>query len=151
MYRLPLVCLNLVREASFMSDTRTIRTPQDAADIVRAVIGNRDREHVIALLLDARHRVVAVHTVSVGLLDLAPVHPREVFKAAFLSNAAAVILAHNHPSGDLGRSRADESIAHRIAEAGRLLGVPLLDHIIVTDRDFVSLRSVGELPAPRRV
>ena len=149
MYRLPVVRLSLVREGSVGSETRTIHTPQDAAEIARAIIGDRDREHLVAFLLDVRHRVVAVHTVSVGFLDSAPVHPRELFKAAILCNAAAVIIAHNHPSGDLGRSPADETITRRLAEAGRLLGIPLLDHIIVTADDFVSLRTVGAMQAPQ--
>jgi len=148
MYRVPLVRLALVREGTVTAKTRTIRTPADAAAIARETIGDADREHVIALLLDIRHRVVAVHTVSVGFVDSAPVHAREVFKAAILINATAVILAHNHPSGDLGRSRADEAIARRITKAGELLGIPVLDHIIVTSEDFLSLRTVGAMDAP---
>lgn len=127
--------------------------------IARAVFGDRDREHVIALLLDARHRLVAVHTVSVGLLDSAPVDPREAFKAAFLSNAAAGILAHNHPSGDRGRSRADESIAHRmstnISKVGQFEHCKIIHPtgvvvLLRCHRDHRLLQRPGRRPSYRR-
>lgn len=149
MYRLPIVRLSVVREGSVASDTRTIRKPEDAAAIARALIGDADREHVLALLLDARHRIVGVHTVAIGSLNSCPVHPRELFKAALLSNALAVIVAHNHPSGDLTCSREDIALTERLAQAGDLLGIQVIDHVIVTVDDFVSLRATGAMGPSR--
>lgn len=90
-------------------------------------------EHVLALHFDTKHRLIGVHVVSVGTLDASLVHPREVFKAAYLSNASALILAHNHPSGDPTPSGEDRALSDRLRQAGELLGVTLLDFVIVTD------------------
>ena len=111
----------------------TVTTPREAAQLAAAVLADSDVERVIALHLNTKHRLIGVHTVSVGTLDSSLVHPREVFKAACLSNAAGLILAHNHPSGDPTPSRDDRSLAERLREAGELLGVGLLDFLIVVD------------------
>jgi DNA repair protein RadC len=147
-YRLPAIHLAVVRERTVTAGTRAIRRPRDAAAVAREFIGDYDREHVVALLLDAKHRVLALHTVAVGHLDSAPVHPREVFKAALLVNAAALILAHNHPSGDPEASRADRDLTRRIAHAGALLGIPVLDHVIIGVDGYTSLREQGVIAAP---
>ncbi len=144
-YRLPVYRIALVREATLPAETCVIHGPQDAAMILRDYLADADREHVVALLLDAKHRVVAVHTVSIGTLDSSPVHPRETFKCAILSNAAAILLAHNHPSGHLEPSEADIALTKRIAEAGKVIGIPLLDHVIVAGGGYVSLRERGGL------
>lgn len=107
-----------------------------------------DREHFLAVLLDARHRVVAVETVAIGCLDASLVHPRELFRAAVVSGAAAVIAAHNHPSGCARPSPDDIGLTGRLARCGRLLGIELLDHIIVGRGEFTSLREHG-WPGPR--
>ena len=92
MYRIPAVHIALVRERTIASSLRIISSPDDAAVILREVIGDRDRETFAVLLLDTKNRVAAVHIASIGSLDSAPVHPREIFKAAILANARAVIL-----------------------------------------------------------
>jgi DNA repair protein RadC len=92
-----------------------------------------DREKFIVLLLDAKHRVIGVNTVSIGSLTASIVHPREVFKPAIAGNSAAVILAHNHPSGDPAPSLEDVELTKRLREAGELLGIRLLDHVILGD------------------
>lgn len=143
MYRIPAVRIALVRERTIASSLRVIRSPEDAALILREVIGDRDRETFTVLLLDTKNRVVAVHVASIGSLDSAPVHPREIFKAAILANVKAVILGHNHPSGDPEPSQNDIHVTRKLAEAGKLLGVPVLDHIIVGDGVHVSLRARG--------
>jgi DNA repair protein RadC len=145
MYRIPAVRICLVREGSVPAASRLIRTPLDAAAILRDYLAEADREHAVVLCRDVKHRVTAIHTVSIGTLDGSPVHPREVFKVAILSNSAAIILGHNHPSGDSAASRADLDLTRRIAEAGRLLGIPLLDHVIVGDTGHTSLRERGAL------
>lgn len=136
MYRLQKVSLSVVREGFVSCTWQRITNPHDAARIVREVIGASDREQMIVLLLDAKHRVTAVHTVSIGTLTSSIVHPREVFKAALLANAAACILAHNHPSGDPEPSAEDKQLTERLLQCGELLGVPVLDHIIVGDAGF---------------
>ena len=105
--------------------------PEDAASLAHQLIADSDREHFLALYLNIRHVVTHVHIVSRGTASNAPVHPREVFKGAILANASALIVAHNHPSGELRPSQDDEVVARRLKEAGELLGIELLDSIIV--------------------
>lgn len=100
----------------------------------------------MALLLDARHRLRRVEQVSEGTLNSSVVHPREVFAPALREGAAALIVAHNHPSGDPTPSAEDRDVTVRLADAGRLLGVRLLDHVVVGDPGFLSMRERGLLP-----
>ena len=113
--------------------TGLLTNPREAAKVSAAVLANSTVEKVIALHLTIKHRLIGVHVVSIGTLDASLVHPREVFKAAFLANAGGLILAHNHPSGDPTPSRDDTGLAERLHRAGELLGVQLLDFLIVTD------------------
>ena len=102
------------------------------------------KEHFLALHLDSKHLLVCIDLVSTGSLSASVVHPREVFKSVLLSSAAALILIHNHPSGDSKPSREDREITTRLKEAGELLGIRLLDHVII-GADFTSLAEQGEL------
>ena len=95
------------------------------------------------LILNTKNKIVAVHEVSRGTLNSSMVHPREVFKPAVLHNAAAIICFHNHPSGDPEPSRDDIAITKRLVEAGKIMGIEILDHIIVTDDGYVSLKERG--------
>lgn len=104
----------------------------------------KDREHFIVLLLNTKHRMIASETVSVGILNGSLIHPREVFKAAIAASAAAIIICHNHPSGDPTPSLEDWTVTKRLREAGDLLGIPLLDHVIVTPVSFRSLRETWD-------
>jgi DNA repair protein RadC len=99
------------------------------------------REHFVIVLLNARHEVLRIETVSVGSLNASIVHPREVFKPAVVHSAASVVLAHNHPSGDPEPSEEDLSITRRLVEVGELLGIAVLDHVIVARRGVVSFRA----------
>ena len=127
----------------------TVTGPAEAAKLAAAVLADATVEKVIALHLNTKHKLIGVHIVSVGTLDASLVHPREVFKAAFLANAAAFILAHNHPSGDPTPSRDDRALVSRLVEAGKLLGVELLDAVIVTDpvdgKAYYSFKQSGAL------
>lgn len=125
-----------------------VRTPGDVAALVGPQMRHLDREHFRALLLNARHEVTAVADVAVGGLDAAPVHPREVFAEAVRRSAAAVILVHNHPSGSPEPSADDLRITGRLEEAGRIVGIEVLDHVIIGDGRYVSLRERGALAAP---
>ena len=122
------------------------KRPRDVFNILRPLIGTKDREHLVAIHLDARHRAVSIELVSKGTLTMSPVHPREVFKGAILANAAAVIIAHNHPSGDTTASAEDRVVLERLHEAGKMIGIPLLDFLIVTQDDFLSEREGGSWP-----
>ena len=111
----------------------TVSGPQDAVKLASAILAGADVERVLALHFSTKHRLIGVHVVSVGTLDAALVSPRDTFKAAFLSNAAALVIAHNHPSGDPTPSGEDRALCERLRQAGELLGVTLLDFVIVTD------------------
>ncbi len=138
----PLVRVSLVREAGPSAPLAdAIRTPADAARVLVPLLRDADRETLLVLLLDTPHRPIGAHVVSVGTLDAAPAHPREVFKAAILANAAAVILAHNHPSGDVTPSRADVAMYKRLHDAGALLGIPVLDSLIIGQDAYRSIRA----------
>jgi len=113
--------------------TGTASGPREAARLAAAVLADSTVEQVLALHFDTKHRLIGIHIVSVGTLDASLVHPRDVFKAAYLSNASALILAHNHPSGDPTPSGEDRALSDRLRQAGELLGVTLLDFVIVTD------------------
>ena len=104
-----------------------------------------DREHFWALLLDGRHHVIAANHISTGTLTASLVHPREVFKPAIVIGAAAVILIHNHPSGDPTPSPEDVEITTRLAETGQLIGIQVLDHVIAGDGAFTSCFERGIL------
>ena len=121
-------------------ETTAVNSPTGAAEAVRELIGTKDREHFVVVHLDARHRMVSAELVSVGTLTSCLVHPREVFKGAFLANAAAIICAHNHPSGDLTPSPEDKALSDRLRDAGKMLGMPMLDFLIVSDTDSWSGR-----------
>ena len=142
--RVNVVSVKLVRESSVMYEPRYVNTPQDAARLVEEFLVYSDREKVVAICLDVKNQPTAISTISMGTLHSSLVHPREVFKAAILSNAAGFILAHNHPSGELTPSKDDISVTERIKKAGELLGIDLLDHIIVGDgQRYTSFREQG--------
>ncbi|WP_144440635.1 RadC family protein [Limnochorda pilosa] len=119
--------------------------PEAVAAFLRAQMAHLDREQFRVLLLDARNRLMHQHVVALGGLDSAPVHPREVFKEAIKRSAAAVILAHNHPSGDPEPSDPDLGITRRLCRAGEILGIDVADHIVVAQEGYVSFRARGLL------
>ena len=128
-YSIPRFKLSLVKDGSVKAESRTADSPGVVADIVRDYIGPTDREHFVALLVNARHEILGVETVSIGTLTASLVHPREIFAPAVEERAASVIVAHNHPSGELRPSAEDREATRRIGRAGRILGIPLLDHV----------------------
>jgi len=122
-----------------------VESAEAAAALLRPHLLNKKKEHVVALLLDTRHRLIRLSPIAVGSLSASLVHPRELFREAIRASAAALIVAHNHPSGDPHPSEHDLALTKRLAEAGRLLGIELLDHLILGGRQTVSLRSLGLL------
>ena len=122
---------------------RTLTTPRESASVLMPLLQHEASEVFAVLFLSTRHHVLAYHEVGRGTLDTVLVTPREVFKAAILANAAAVILCHSHPSGDPTPSPDDVALTGRLVAAGTLLGIEVLDHIIVADDAYVSLRERG--------
>ena len=132
------VRIEMVKEKQVKYKEQITRA-ETAAEILKTIIGNTDRETAVVLCLDAKNKINAINIVSIGTVDATLTHPREVFKAAILSNAVGIIFAHNHPSGDTEPSIADEEITKQLIEAGKILGINLLDAIILGD-GFYSLR-----------
>jgi len=126
-----------------MGDRPVIRSPQDAADLMMPRLRYENKEHFIALLLSTKNHVLAVPTISLGSLNASVVHPRELFRAAINQSAASVILIHNHPSGDPSPSQEDISLTKRLMEAGRILDISVLDHVIIGDGRYVSFKEKG--------
>ena len=124
---------------------RKIGAPGDAYKAITTILNVQEEAQEVfgVLILNIKHKIVAVHEVSRGTLNASLVHPREVFKSAILHNAAAIICFHNHPSGDPKPSKEDVDITKRLIEAGEILGIPVLDHIIVGDEEYVSLKEMG--------
>jgi DNA repair protein RadC len=127
---------------------RTIKGPDDVAEILRVSIGPAPRESFIVLGLDVRQRLQVIRTIAVGELASVLVHPREVFRPLVHAGMHAVILAHNHPSGDPDPSDADVLLTHRMVAVGRMVGIPVLDHIVVTRSHTVSMAGLGLLEPP---
>jgi DNA repair protein RadC len=116
---------------------------EDAYKLLRPLLSDADREYLYVLLLSTKNHVLAVELVSMGSLSASIVHPREVFKPAIVHSAAAIVVAHNHPSSDPTPSPEDIAFTRRLAQAGELLGIRVLDHIIVCDGSYASLREAG--------
>jgi DNA repair protein RadC len=147
-HRIPIYKVQLVREGSCGTDYKATRSPGEAAANFRAFLDPDvlDREVFAVAMLDGKNRMVGLHVVSQGTLNACLVHPREIFKAAILANAAAVILCHTHPSGDPAPSAEDLNLNARLVDAGRLLGVEVLDHVILgAGGCYDSLRERGQM------
>lgn len=119
---------------------RALSSPRDAASTFMTLLQDEPAEVFAMLCVTTKHRVIAYHEVSRGTLDSTLVHPREVFKAAILANAAAIIVCHNHPSGDPSPSLDDLELTKRLVATGNLLGIDVLDHIVVGDGRYYSFK-----------
>ena len=117
-------------------DRPVISSPADVDALLRGKMGHLDRERFVVVLLNTKNAVLGTHTVSIGTLSSSLVHPREVFKPAIQASAAAVILAHNHPSGKTQPSREDRDVTRRLVEAGETIGIEVLDHLVIGDAHF---------------
>ncbi len=135
-------------ERSVRAPRRALRSPALVHDAMASALRGLDRETFHVLLLDGKHRLRRTVRVSEGTLTSSLVHPREVFAPAVREAAAAVIAVHNHPSGDPEPSAEDVAVTRRLIEAGHLLGVPLLDHVVIADERWVSLRERLRFDAP---
>ena len=148
--------LDLVRIR--MAPDRTLKTqepvstPIEAVDLITREFGDLDREVFMALNLTCHLQVINMNICSMGTLNYTIVHPREVFKTSILSNASAVLLIHNHPSGILEPSKEDIDLTERMVSAGKILGIDVLDHLIIgtKERAYTSLRELGVMEFPER-
>jgi DNA repair protein RadC len=134
-FETPVYKVMLVHEGSVHTPDRAINAPEDAVRIVVEYLRGVDREHMVGLYLNSANRLIGLHTISMGILNSSLVHPREVFKLAYMMNAASIIISHNHPSGNTEPSSEDLAITKQLVEAGKILGIPLHDHIIVTEHN----------------
>ena len=134
----------LVREAA---ERPRLGTPRQIAALLLPQFGARPVEHFGLVMLDTKHRMLRVRIVSIGCLDSTVVHPREVFREATAASAAAIVLFHNHPSGDPGPSPDDVALTARMVRAGEVMGIDVLDHIILADQRYFSFAESGQLPA----
>nr|WP_152534776.1 DNA repair protein RadC [Bacillus cihuensis] len=126
-------------------DRYVIRSPEDGANYCMEEMRFLTQEHFITLYLNTKNQVLHKQTIFIGSLNASIVHPREVYKEAFRRSAASIICLHNHPSGDPSPSREDIEVTKRLVECGKIIGIELLDHIIIGEHKFVSLKEKGYL------
>ncbi len=122
---------------------KKIRSPADVYSLLYPKMREQKKERLVALLLDTKNQVLREELISIGSLNANIVHPREVFKAALMESCASVILSHNHPSGDPSPSAEDISVTRKLVEGGKLLGIDVLDHVVIGDGSYVSLKDRG--------
>lgn len=122
---------------------KPIRSPADLAGYLRKRFGAETQERFIVIALDSRQRVLFVKIVAIGSLAQVDTHPREIFRPCIRQGAHSILMAHNHPSGDCGPSQADVKLTHRMCEVGKLVGIPVLDHLVFSEHDHCSLASLG--------
>ena len=137
------VCL--VRENT-SDEIIKINNESDAYELVKDELINSDREMLLSVMLTVKNDLIGVETVSIGSITASTTTPRDVFKSAILANAVAIIVCHNHPSGDLVPSKDDIKITKQLIEAGELLGIKVLDHLIVSNQGYKSLRDHYKFP-----
>lgn len=142
------VSVKVVKEKTIKYGRDAVTSPKDVVVVTEKLLKGSDREKFVVVCLDAKCKPTAVNVVSIGSLTASIVHPREVFKVAILSNAHSVVAIHNHPSGDPSPSNEDKAITNRLVDAGKLLGIPLMDHIVVGDNGrYLSLKEEGLIRA----
>lgn len=144
-YSPPRYRVMLVKESGVHAEDVRISDSHKAHQFLEPLFDGLDREHFMVVGLDAKHAVIGVNTVSIGSVTLSIVHPREVFKPVILMNASAVLLAHNHPSGDPTPSQEDRALTRRLKDAGELLGIAVLDHLVLGEDRYHSFADHQEL------
>jgi len=122
---------------------KSITNPKDIFNIISPVLKGESQENFLVLCLNVRNKLNGYFLVSKGTVDETLVHPRDVFKSAIITNSSSVVLVHNHPGETLRPSREDVATTNRLIETGRIIGIPVLDHIIVNDENYLSLKEEG--------
>lgn len=141
--RVNIVSLRMVKESSLLYKNRCIRSPEDGYNLLKQYLGDADREHFIVVGLNTKNEPTVISTAHIGSLNSSIVHPREIMKLAILSNSCSLLVGHNHPSGNPDPSHEDINVTKRLVEAGKVIGIELLDHVIMGDNRFVSLKEKG--------
>lgn len=137
--------VRLVRESENDRTPLQVKGPHDVHDAF-GVLSQYDRERLYSIHLDSQRMVCGVELITQGVLDASLIAPREVFKAAVLANAAGLVLVHNHPSGNPEPSANDHSVTRRLVRGGRILGIPVVDHVIIGHDSYYSFREAGTYP-----
>lgn len=140
-----IACFELGRRLSSFSENKKIiiKNPKDVANLFMLDMGTLEKEYFKALYLDSKNQIIKQETLFIGSLNESIVHPRDIFKIALEENAASVVILHNHPSGDPNPSEQDLEITKRIIEAGKIIGIEVLDHIIIGENKYISLKQKG--------
>lgn len=138
--------VRIKQEVREIEGVETVRSPQDVAKLAFDFIGEDDREVFLVMCLNTKNNVIAVHRAHIGSINASIVHPREIMKTAILNNAASLIFAHNHPSTtNCNPSPEDIEVTERLVEAGKIIGIEILDHLIVTPNEnkYLSMKEKG--------
>lgn len=141
--RVNIVSVKLIKESTMMYKQRAIHSPEDGYTLIKQFLGDLDREAFVVVSLDTKNQPTNITLAHLGSLNSSLIHPREVMKTAILSNAASILIGHNHPSGHSEPSQEDIHVTKRLKDVGDLLGISLLDHIILGDDCFTSLKNKG--------
>lgn len=143
---------NSIREATVRYSgpaihAKTLRSPEDSARILRDIVDGDEREQFVVIMLDARHKPTGYRVVSIGTISASLVDPKEIFGPALLCHAAAIVIGHNHPSGDPSPSAEDHQVTQRLVNAGKIMGIPVVDHVIVGNGSdaFHSFKQEGNI------
>lgn len=126
-------------------DNYVVRSPKDGANYIMESMRHLNQEHLAVLFLDTKNQIIHNRTIFIGSLNSSIVHPREIFREAVKRSAASIICAHNHPSGDPTPSQEDIHVTKRLVEAGKIMGIEVLDHLIIGNRKYTSLKEKGYL------
>ncbi|MEN6565872.1 MAG: JAB domain-containing protein [Veillonellales bacterium] len=145
MYRIPRYHVELVREKSYTAPVKIINRPRDVYTLLQPAVVSLSIEKFCTVLLDTKYNVIGISVVSSGILNAAVVHPREVFQRALMSNSAAIILVHNHPSGDVTPSQEDIDLTKKLVKCGKIMQIDVLDHIILSCENYKSLKEANLL------
>lgn len=144
--KVSIIHLEVVKDSEIIYDEMKMESPKEAASLAKKFLGDVNRECIVVCATDIKMQPVHIQLVGMGAINYCPVSIPELFKAALLSNAANILLFHNHPSGDVTPSEEDIQLTKRVVEAGKLLGIPLLDHIILGEENhFYSFRESGRI------
>ena len=142
--KVPIVHLQMVKDKEIEYGSQHMNSPEEAADLIRKYLDGADCENLIVCAVDAKGKPALIQTVRVGTVNICCYSIADVFKAAILSNAVGILLFHNHPSGEPEPSKDDIQMTERVKEAGKLLGIKLLDHIIIGEDSFYSFKEQWE-------
>lgn len=138
--RIDIVSVKLVKESSVMYQRRMVSTPEALFELIHPFIGERDREYLVVIGVNAKNEPTVINIAHIGSVTQSIAHVREVMKPLILSNADTFFIAHNHPSGDLTPSENDLTFTTRLKQAGKLIGINLVDHLVVSDCQYYSLK-----------